>query len=162
MLEPRIENLSEITLVGKKTRMSLVENKTAALWQSFMPRKREIENVQGPNLYSVEVYDSLDYFRNFDFHNTYTKWAAVKVLTTLNIPKEMEILQIPEGTYATFHYKGKASEVGKMYQEILTKWLASSKYALDNRPHFAVMGEKYKNEHPDSEEELWIPVKLKQ
>jgi hypothetical protein len=24
-----------------------------------------------------------------------------------------------------------------------------------------ILGEKYKNESPDSEEELWIPIKLK-
>jgi hypothetical protein len=30
---------------------------------------------------------------------------------------------------------------------------------LNKRPHFAKMGEKYKNEDPDSEEELWIPIK---
>jgi len=32
---------------------------------------------------------------------------------------------------------------------------------LDNRPHFEVLGEKYKNGDPESEEEIWIPVKEK-
>ena len=35
-----------------------------------------------------------------------------------------------------------------------------SKYELDKRPHFALMGEEYKNEDPDSEEELWFPIKI--
>jgi AraC family transcriptional regulator len=39
------------------------------------------------------------------------------------------------------------------------KWAAVEVMNFDNRPHFAVMGEKYKNEDPDSEEELWIPIK---
>jgi AraC family transcriptional regulator len=39
--------------------------------------------------------------------------------------------------------------------------MRDSAYDLDNRPHFEILGEKYKNESPDSEEELWIPVKLK-
>jgi AraC family transcriptional regulator len=30
---------------------------------------------------------------------------------------------------------------------------------LDNKPHFEIMGDQYKNEDPDSEEELWIPIK---
>jgi AraC family transcriptional regulator len=30
---------------------------------------------------------------------------------------------------------------------------------LDQRPHVEVMGEKYKNNDPDSEEEIWIPIK---
>jgi AraC family transcriptional regulator len=32
---------------------------------------------------------------------------------------------------------------------------------LDNRPHFEILGEKYKQGSPDSEEEIWIPVKEK-
>ena len=34
-------------------------------------------------------------------------------------------------------------------------------YTLDDRPHFEILGEKYKNQDPDSEEELWIPIKPK-
>jgi AraC family transcriptional regulator len=32
---------------------------------------------------------------------------------------------------------------------------------MDNRPYFALMGEKYKGENPESEEDFWIPVKKK-
>jgi AraC family transcriptional regulator len=32
---------------------------------------------------------------------------------------------------------------------------------MDGRPYFALMGEKYKGEQPDSEEEFWVPVKPK-
>ena len=35
-------------------------------------------------------------------------------------------------------------------------------YILDNRPHFEVLGGKYKNNDSNSEEEIWIPVKQKQ
>ncbi|MFM9945765.1 MAG: GyrI-like domain-containing protein, partial [Bacteroidia bacterium] len=40
-------------------------------------------------------------------------------------------------------------------------WIPNSEYNLDNRPHFEILGEKYKNNHPDSEEEIWIPIKPK-
>jgi len=32
---------------------------------------------------------------------------------------------------------------------------------LDDRPHFEVLGDKYKNADPDSEEEIWIPIRTK-
>jgi AraC family transcriptional regulator len=32
---------------------------------------------------------------------------------------------------------------------------------LDNRPHFEILGEKYKQGSTDAEEEIWIPVSLK-
>lgn len=41
-MEPRIETLIEKKLVGKRMTMSLAENKTAILWQSFMPKRRRL------------------------------------------------------------------------------------------------------------------------
>jgi AraC family transcriptional regulator len=37
--------------------------------------------------------------------------------------------------------------------------LPASGYELDDRPHFEILGERYKNNDPDSEEELWFPVR---
>jgi len=45
---------------------------------------------------------------------------------------------------------------------IMSQWLPNSKYILDHRPHFELLGAKYKNNSPDSEEEVWIPIKEKQ
>jgi len=73
----------------------------------------------------------------------------------------MKTITSPEGLYAVFVHKGAASEGPKTYQYIFTTWLPASDYQLDNRPHFAIMGEKYKGEDPGSEEELWIPIKPK-
>ncbi len=55
---------------------------------------------------------------------------------------------------------GPASKGPETYRNIFETWLPASGYVLDNRPHFAVMGEKYRNEDPDSEEEIWIPIKM--
>jgi AraC family transcriptional regulator len=41
---------------------------------------------------------------------------------------------------------------------IFNTWLPQSNYQLAPRPHFEILGEKYKNNHPDSEEEIWIPI----
>ena len=43
----------------------------------------------------------------------------------------------------------------------MTEWLPNSGYEIDNRPHFQVMGETYKNGSPDSEEDFYVPLKLK-
>jgi AraC family transcriptional regulator len=63
--------------------------------------------------------------------------------------------------YAVFIHKGPASKGPETYNYIFGTWLPGSDYILDSRPHFALMGEKYKNDDPASEEEIWIPVKLK-
>jgi AraC family transcriptional regulator len=73
----------------------------------------------------------------------------------------MEKLELPGGLYAVFSYRGKASDASDTFKYIYYEWLPTSEYFLDDRPHFEILGEKYKNEHPDSEEEIWIPVKSK-
>ncbi|WP_207434432.1 GyrI-like domain-containing protein [Sabulibacter ruber] len=157
-LQPRIETLPQTRLVGKRTTMSFMANQTQALWQSFMPRLKEIKNSVGSELYSVEVYPSPEFFRNFNPAGEFEKWAAVQVTNFDSVPAEMETLVIPEGLYAVFTYKGKASDGVSTYQYIYGTWIPDSAYNLDNRPHFALMGEKYRNEDPASEEELWIPI----
>lgn len=158
-MEPRIELLPKLKLVGVKTKMSFVNNKTRELWQRFMPRRDEIKNAASADLYSVEIYPDTAFFKNFNPHRDFEKWAAVKVEDFISIPSEMNTLEVTDGLYAVFHYKGKPSEAQATYQYIHGNWIPNSPYQLDNRPHFALMGEKYKGEHPESEEELWIPVK---
>lgn len=157
-MRPRIEMLSEKKFVGKRIKMSFSDNKTHELWRSFMPGRRQINNIIGMELYSIEVYEKL-YFDNFNPKREFDKWAAVEVMNFDRVPDEMETLNSPRGLYAVFQYKGAASKGAETYQYIYGTWLPESDFLLDNRPHFAVMGEKYKNEDPDSEEEMWIPVK---
>jgi AraC family transcriptional regulator len=157
--DPRYEIISETHLVGKCARMSIAKDNTLSLWQEFMPDYPHIPNRAGSDFYAVEVYDSLEYFRDFDPSRPFDKWAAVAVSETDSVPKGMELLILPAGRYAVFHYRGRSSEVHKAYQYIYGTWIGKSGHAIDHRPHFAVMGAGYKGEHPDSEEEIWIPVK---
>lgn len=160
-MEVLVKNLSETKLVGRRVTMSFSENKTPALWRSFGPRKDEIAYKTDTNLYSVEIFHDPNFFNPFNPTRFFEKWAAVQVTHFEDVPEGMETLTIPQGLYAVFSYKGKGSEAAKTYQYVLSTWLPASDYKLDNRPHFALMGSKYKNEHPDSEEELWFPISKK-
>ena len=154
----RIERLPTTLLIGMKTKMSFATNKTGELWQRFMPKKNEVKNSTDSNVYSVEIYPSLSFFNSFNPHEEFEKWAAVRVTEHASLPSQMEVLTIPSGNYAVFLYKGKADEVSSAYQYILGTWIPESEYVLDDRPHFALMGDKYKNNDINSEEELWIPI----
>lgn len=66
------------------------------------------------------------------------------------------------GLYAVFIHKGDASKAAQTFQYIFGTWLPNSAYVLDDRPHFEILGEKYKRDSPDSEEEVWIPIKKKE
>jgi len=159
-MKPRIETLAEKKLVGKRMIMSFFDNKTGELWKSFMPRRKEIQNNIGIELYSMQIYAPL-FFNNFNPNTAFEKWAAIEVTNFDTIPNEMETFTLTSGLYAVFQYKGAAGEAANTFQYILGTWLPNSEYTLDRRPHFEILGEKYKNNDPDSEEEIWIPIKPK-
>ena len=141
--------------------MSFSDNKTFELWRSFMPRRKEIQNNIGTELYCIQVNGQMD-FNNFNPNIKFEKWAAIEVTDFNTVPHEMETIILPGGLYAVFLYKGAASAAQKTFHNIFGTWLPNSDYALDDRQHFEMLGEKYKNEDPNSEEEIWIPIKPKQ
>jgi AraC family transcriptional regulator len=158
-LKPTIQQIPAKKLVGKRLTMSLINNKTGKLWSSFMPVRKTIENAANDLLYSLQVYEP-SYFKNFEPAKEFEKWAAIEVTDIQTIPEGMETLTLPAGLYAVFHYKGLSSNPS-IFQYIFGTWLRQSDYALDDRPHFELLGEKYKNNDPESEEDIYIPVKPK-
>jgi AraC family transcriptional regulator len=158
-IQPVIKTIAERKLVGVRLTMSLEKNRTRELWQSFMPRRKELQNLVGTDMYSMQVYDPL-YFEAFNPRKAFEKWAAVEVKDFSKVPGGMETCTLQEGRYAIFHYKGASTDPA-IYQYIFGAWLPNSTYCLDNRPHFEILGDKYKNADPDSEEQIYIPVKQK-
>jgi len=147
--------------------MTFANDLSVMMWQNFMPRRHEITNRLGEELYSAQVYPD-----NFDFgpQTSFTKWATVPLRRDVallrlyskksnHIPEGMETLVIPEGLYAVFLYKGIPANAEPFFRYIFTEWLPSSGYTLDSRPHFEILGSKYKHNDPNSEEEVWIPIK---
>lgn len=160
-MEPKIEFFKETKLIGKKIRMSFAKDKTVELWKSFSPRRKDIKNSVNSNLYSVDLYLDTTFFENFNPEKEFEKWAAIEVRDFDTIPEVMEKIIIPKGQYAVFNYRGKPSEARETFRFIYGIWLPNSEYEMDDRPYFALMGEKYKGEADDSEEEFWIPIKKK-
>jgi AraC family transcriptional regulator len=158
-MTPRIEILSGKKLIGKRIQTSLANNKTPELWRSFMPRRAEIQNPISSDLFAVQVYEPT-YFDAFSPNAVFEKWATLEVADFDNIPVEMESFTLSGGLYAVFFYKGLNTDT-QIFQYIFGTWLPNSEYALDNRPHFEILGDKYKNNDPNSEEEIWIPIKQK-
>lgn len=158
-MKPRIEIFPEKILVGKKLKMSLGQDRTAELWQSFIPHLKEIENREGADLLSMQIYDPSFDFRQFDSSVTLVKWAGATVTHLDEIPNGMESYIIPRGTYAVFLHRGAAQIAPRTFQYIFGSWLPNSEYLIDSRPHFELLGAKYKNNDPESEEEIWIPIK---
>ena len=155
---PSILTVGSKKLIGQRLTMSFAENKTGQLWQRFMPLRKKIINNLSNDLISMQLYPPA-----FDFspHTQFEKWAAVEVSDFNTVPDQMETFVWAGGMYAVFAYKGSSTDT-RIFQYIFTTWLPQSGYKLDNRPHVEILGANYKNASPDSEEEIWIPVRLKQ
>jgi len=158
-LTPRIEFLEVKKLIGCNRQMSLSKDETFELWQSFMKRRTEIKNRSNSHFYSMQVYDKPLDFKHFTPQTKFEKWAAVEVSSFDFIPEGMKSYSMEVGNYAVFIYKGVASDFHSTAQYIFGEWLPNSKYTLDSREHFEVMKENYDPKDPNSEEEIWIPIK---
>jgi AraC family transcriptional regulator len=156
----QIRTLPEKKLIGLQLSMSMAENRTGELWCNFMMRRKEIQKATGTDLYSIQVYPP-DYFSAFSPVTGFTKWAAAEVSDLENMPDGIDKFHLSGGLYAVLLYRGDPRSGAQTFQYIYGTWLPNSDYELDDRPHFEILEEKYKNDSPDSEEEIWLPVKPK-
>jgi len=155
-MNPRIELLSEKKLVGIRLSMSLSNYTIGELWRIFIPRRKEITNPLTDVLISLVNYKS-GHFSNFKPTNEFERWAAIEVSNFDRIPPGMEKFVLSKGLYAVFNYQGLNTD-HSIFQYIFETWIPNSEFLLDDRPHFEILGAKYKNNDPTSEEEIWIPI----
>lgn len=153
-----LHSLTETKLVGICASMTLKNNLSFALWKEFRSRYNEISTTKAHRLFSVQIYKEA--FK-LSLEAEFIKWACTEVNDLETIPEGMQALIIPKGLYAVFNYKGDLSGAEKMFRFIFEEAIPSSAYEVDQRPHFEILTEKYKHNDPNSEEEIWIPVKPK-
>lgn len=157
-MKPIIKTFPITKFIGMNSVISYSDYRIGELWGNFMPRRNEIQNTIGTELFNIQINPD-----NFDFNpqTEFVKWAVVPVTDFKSIPDGMQQLIVEEGLYAVFNHVGDAVKAEETFGYIFGVWLPNSEYQLDNRPHFEILGAKYKNNAPDSEEEIWIPVKRK-
>jgi AraC family transcriptional regulator len=157
-MKPKIKTFPETKFIGMNCVISYSDYRIGELWGNFMHRRNEIQNTIGTELFNIQINSD-----NFDFNpqTEFVKWAVVPVTDFKSIPDGMQQLIVQKGLYAVFNHVGDAVKARETFGYIFGVWLPNSEYQLDNRPHFEILGAKYKNNAPDSEEEIWIPVKRK-
>ncbi|MCT4562401.1 MAG: GyrI-like domain-containing protein [Crocinitomicaceae bacterium] len=157
MYEVVIVEVKQMLILGMNTELSLAKNTTSDLWRSF----RSYAAYQQWNIdeyLDINIYPE-NYFDSFSPENKFIKWAGISANL---VPRSTDLstLKIPPGKYAKFHYRGLSNDPA-VFQYIFQEWLPSSKFKLDNRPHFMILGPKYKNNDPQSEEDIYIPIRKK-
>jgi AraC family transcriptional regulator len=155
---PHFEVLPPTTLVGHCRCMTLLADSTADLWQDFQRLLRAQGVAPEAARYSVRVYQP-GYFEDFNPAVPFEKWASVALGPNESLLPGTEMLVLPGGLYAVFDYRGPAAAGSQVFNYIFGTWLPASGYVLDERPHFEVLGERFHRTAPDSEEEIWVPVR---
>lgn len=64
-MDSEIVEVEQKIIAGMKLEISLLENQTQTLWQTFMPKLNSISNRLDNNLISMSIYSS-DYFQSFN------------------------------------------------------------------------------------------------
>jgi AraC family transcriptional regulator len=160
-INPEIIKLPATFLIGHRQTMSLANDETFSLWRSFGPRIREIQNRSSTDRFSMKIFPFSPGLASLTPETLFEKWAAVPVTDFNQVPDGLDVFTIPEGQYAVFHHKGTDERFIQTLTRIFTEWLPASGFHLDDRPHFEILGEKYKLNDPESEETIWIPIQPK-
>ncbi|MFN8240146.1 MAG: GyrI-like domain-containing protein [Bacteroidales bacterium] len=156
---PRLIERAQMLTSGYMLEMTLSEDRTFELWRHFMPLRRSIPFLASDYLISLQVYSHTTPKGIPDPGRPFYKWAAVEVTQKGVLPSGLSYLTVPEGLYAVFDHVGGPSKAYESFNYIFFEWLPASGYIIDTRPHFELLGEKYSNTDPESEEEIWIPVR---
>lgn len=166
-MENRIDILEPTILLGKSREMSLAEDKTQELWQSFGPLVKTIKGRKDRNFISMQKYTEPFNPSRFNPLSGFSKWAAVAMREGVNMEElearspDLQHYRIDGGLYAVFKHVGPASEFGRSMEFIYGKWFPNNPYQLDHREHFEILPEGYRPDDPEAEEEIWIPIKKK-
>jgi len=80
-----------------------------------------------------------------DFRPTtiFTTWAAIQVSKLEDIPDGFKDFTLKGGLYAVFIQKGIVDDFPALAECIYKNWIPNSKYELDERAHFEILGEKF-------------------
>jgi len=155
MQSPVIVQLPGFSLTGISAEMSLYNNLTPDLWGHFRRAQKQHFTADPDFFYSVNVYPN-GYFEHFNPTILFTKYAGVAAEYAANTDLPWEKFELSGGLYAVFRHKGPDTSI---FQYIYSQWLPQSGYELDNRPHFEKLPSNYIPGHPESTEEIYIPIR---
>ncbi|WP_030242510.1 AraC family transcriptional regulator [Streptomyces sp. NRRL S-350] len=160
-MEYRIVEKPDFRIVGKKARVTLV----------YLGINPEIaEFIKGLGTETVERITALagtdpagivsvsdDFSPNREEGSELDYWHAVVAREDAVVPADLDVLDVPAGTWAVFTNAGPFPEaLQKMWGDVASQWFPSNPY--EARPGPEILRTRFVPETGDTEAELWIPV----
>ncbi|MGH6709702.1 MAG: AraC family transcriptional regulator [Bradyrhizobium sp.] len=150
-IEPRIEKLGALTVVGLSCRQNLANAQAIpGQWQQFMTRYEEIDNKAEP--IPVSVTTDMDGEGNFSY------LTGVLVSSAGSPPKGLVTQRVPAQTYAVFTHSTHVSEIPKTYAAIWDQWVPQSGKVVSDGPWLEKHMPTFNPRTGLGGIEIWIPV----
>jgi AraC family transcriptional regulator len=128
----------------------------SSAWKQLMEKWEDIlHKPDSPRVFGLEKYSSSEMHRP----NGITYTACVEVSNSDLIPEGTVQALIPAGTYAVFTHAGPTENLDQTFSYAYTKGLAKENLELAGEFDIEVYDHRYKEGSPDSELDIYIPVK---
>jgi len=150
-MEPKIVEKAAFTVVGLKYRGKNENNEIPQLWAALHPRIGEIKNM---------VTDCVAYGISAEMDQStgeFSYIAGFEASSAEDVPEGMIHFQVPGGTYAVF--RTTLPKIGETFQYAYHTWLPESGYQPGLCPDFELYDEQFDPQDPNSEFDLYTPVK---
>lgn len=152
-LKPEILHKSSFSIAGL-TYSGNDTNEIFDLWQTFWLMVQEgkiiLDNrgCLGACLHDIDM-------RN---NEIFVYYAGIEKNQSLDIPKVMQSVNIPESTYAVFKHKGPISEIEQTYDRIYGSWFPRTGSTPTMDLDMIVIDHRFKSQNKNSEIDILIPI----
>lgn len=160
-VHPRIVELTEIRVAGIRGETTLRDNRLRELWDRTNSLYSQIPNrIPGGRSFGIceACAENTLYTMNEDI--LFTEVAGTEVSSFEGLTEPFVQKVIPGGRYAVFTHRGTLRMLPQTFDYIWGTWFLTTKEELDWREDFELYDERFLGyDHPDSEVDLYIPVK---
>ncbi|MER7772732.1 AraC family transcriptional regulator [Kitasatospora sp. NPDC096140] len=160
-MEYRIVEKPDFRIVGRKARVPLV-------WLGVNPHIAEF--IKGLGKETVERITALsgrdpvgivsvsdDFSPNREEGSELDYWHAVVAREGAEVPEDMDVLEVPAGTWAVFTNSGPFPQaLQEMWGDVAAQWFPSNPYEARRGPE--ILRTRFVPGSDDADSELWIPV----
>ncbi|MEU9487221.1 AraC family transcriptional regulator [Streptomyces decoyicus] len=158
-MQYKVVEKDEFRVVGRKARVPLVHEGVNPAIAAFIREigKETLERIESLSDQEPEgiisVSDNLDGSRaegtELDYYHG--------VVTRAAVPKDMDVLTVPAGTWAVFESSGPFPQTLQyLWRDVFTQWFPSNPY--QSRPGPEILRTRLSPDAAQADAELWIPV----
>lgn len=162
-VHPTIVTIPPVKVAGLRGETTLRDNKLRALWECFneiakdIPHKKAMARGFG---ICEAARDNTLYNMNSDV--LFTEVAGIEVESFDGLPEDFVRKELPGGRYAVFTHKGTLRMLQRTFEYIWGTWFLNTKEEMDCREDFELYDARFLGyDHPDSEVDIYIPLKDK-